>query len=58
MAGLPEHLKARTRPIRESLYQDAKKEFDRMSTYFYEKSTSTIASSLVVAPKAIARLKR
>ena len=52
--GLPDHLKARSRPIRESLYQDAKTEFDRMSSYFYEKSTSTIASPLVVAPKATA----
>ena len=52
--GLPEHLRARSRPIRESLYKDAKKEFDRISSYFYEKSTSTIASPLVVAPKATA----
>ena len=50
--GLPEHLKARPRPIREALYKDAKLEFDRMSTYFYEKSNSPIASPLVVAPKA------
>ena len=52
--GLPDHLKARSRPIRESLYHDAKKEFDHMSSYFYEKSSSAIASPLVVAPKATA----
>ena len=52
--GLPDYLKAHTRPVREALYQDAKKEFDRMRTYFYEKSTSPIASPLVVAPKATA----
>ena len=50
--GLPEFLKPRTRPVREALYQDAKNEFDRMRTYFYEKSTSPIACPLVVAPKA------
>ena len=52
--GLPDHLKARSRPIREALYQDAKTEFHRMQTYFYEKSTSPIACPLVVAPKATA----
>lgn len=50
--GLPDHLKARARPVREALYKDAKLEFDRMKTYFYEKSTSPIACPLVVAPKA------
>ena len=50
--GLPDHLKARARPVREALYKDAKQEFDRMKTYFYEKSTSPIACPLVVAPKA------
>ena len=52
--GLPAFLKARARPVREALYKDAKAEFDRMKTYFYEPSTSTIASPLVVAPKATA----
>lgn len=52
--GLPEHLKAHTRPIRETLYQHAKTEFDRMKTYFYVKSHSPIACPLVVAPKATA----
>ena len=50
--GLPAFLKARARPVREALYKDAKAEFDRMKTYFYEPSSSTIASPLVVAPKA------
>ena len=52
--GLPEFLKARARPVREALYKDAKSEFDRMRTYFYETSTSSIASPLVIAPKATA----
>ena len=52
--GIPDHLKARARPVREALYQDAKTEFDRMRTYFYEPSTSAIACPLVIAPKATA----
>ena len=50
--GLPDHMKAHTRPVREALYKDAKTEFDRMRTYFYVPSNSPIASPLVVAPKA------
>ena len=50
--GIPDYLKARARPVREALYQDAKNEFDRMRTYFYEPSTSSIACPLVIAPKA------
>jgi hypothetical protein len=52
--GMPDHLKARPRPIRDALFQDARKEFDRMQSYFYEKSTSPIACPLVIAPKATA----
>ena len=52
--GLPDHMKAHTRPVREALYQDAKKEFERTRTYFYVPSNSPIASPLVVAPKATA----
>ena len=52
--GLPEFLKAHTRPIREILYKHAKTEFERMQTYFYVKSHSPIACPLVVAPKATA----
>jgi hypothetical protein len=32
--GLPDHLKARARPVREALYKDAKLEFDRMKHTF------------------------
>ena len=52
--NIPAFLKARARPIGEALYRDAKAEFDRMRTYFYAPSTSTIASPLVVASKATA----
>ena len=52
--GLPDFLKAHTRPIRETLYKNAKLEFERMQTYFYVKSNSPIACPLVVAPKATA----
>lgn len=52
--GLPDHIKAHARPVREALFEDAKTEFNRMRTYFYEKSTSPIASPLVIAPKATA----
>jgi hypothetical protein len=49
--GLPDYIKAHTRPVREALYQDAKREFERMRGYFYVPSRSPIASPLVVAPK-------
>lgn len=52
--GMPDFLKARARPVREALYHDARMEFDRMRTYFYEPSTSPIACPLVIAPKATA----
>jgi hypothetical protein len=32
--GMPDHLKARARPVRAALFQHAKNEFDRMRTYF------------------------
>ena len=54
--GLPERMFSRARPIRPELFETAKKEFERLSTYFYEvdpnKCTSPIASPLVIAPKA------
>ena len=54
--GLPERMMTRARPIRPELFETAKKEFDRLATYFYEidptKCTSPIASPLVIAPKA------
>ena len=53
---LPDRMVTRARPIRPELYEPAKKEFDRLSTYFYETNpkvcTSPIASPLVIAPKA------
>jgi hypothetical protein len=52
--GIPDVLRARARPVRQALYQDAKAEFDRMRTYFYKVSTSPIACPLVIAPKATA----
>ena len=51
---LPYRLSPKPRPVRESLYQHAKKEFERLKTYFYEESNSPIASPLVIAPKATA----
>ena len=53
---MPKSIPARARPIRPELYENAKKEFDRLCRYFYEtdkaKCTSAIASPLVIAPKA------
>ncbi len=51
---MPESMKPRARPVNPRLYQTAQKEFNRLSEYFYEKSTSPIASCIVIAPKAIA----
>lgn len=54
--GLPERMMTRARPIRPELFETAKKEFERLSTYFYEtdpnKCICPIASPLVIAPKA------
>ena len=49
---LPSKLAPKARPIRDSLYEHAKAEFDRLLSYFYEESNSPIASPLVIAPKA------
>lgn len=49
---LPSRMYARPRPVRNELYEAAKKEFDRLKTYFYVDSESPIASPLVIAPKA------
>ncbi len=51
---IPKFMKPAARPINPKIYEPAKKEFDRMLTYFYVKSESNIASPLVVAPKATA----
>ena len=54
--ALPDRMITRTRPIRPALYEPAKREFERLATYFYETNpklcTSPIASPLVIAPKA------
>ena len=51
--GMPASMRVRSRPIRQELYVHAKKEFDRLVQYFYDpKSSSAIASPLVIAPKA------
>ena len=53
---LPDHIRAKVRPVCEALYKDAKTEFDRMKSNFYEHSNSTVASLLVIAPKATEHL--
>jgi hypothetical protein len=50
--GMPDSLRPHPRPIRPDLYEPAKNEFNRMRTYFFDGSSSPIASPLVVAPKA------
>ena len=50
--ALPSRLSPKARAVRESLYANAKKEFERLYKYFYVDSESPIASPLVIAPKA------
>ena len=50
--NLPRLIKPKPRPINPRLYENAYKEFMRLLGYFYRKSTSSIASCLVIAPKA------
>ena len=52
--SLPTSMKPRARPVNPRLYDNAKKEFDRLCQYLYEPSTSPLASCLVIAPKATA----
>jgi len=52
--GLPDKVKPRARPVNPKLYAHAKNEFDRLMKYFYRESHSSIASCLVIAPKATA----
>ena len=52
--GLPESMKPRARPVNPKLFAAAKIEFHRLLGYFYRPSTSSIASCLVIAPKATA----
>ena len=49
---LPFSLRPKARPVNPSLYDNAEKEFKRLQTYFYVPSDSSIASCLVIAPKA------
>jgi len=48
----PRRLKPKSRRIPASIYEATKKEFQRLLTYFYEPSNSSITSPIVVAPKA------
>ena len=50
--GMPERMMPRPRPVNPKLLENAKKEMERMLTYFYIPSTSPVASCLVIAPKA------
>ena len=52
--GMPERMMPRPRPVNPKLLEHAKKEMERMLTYFYIPSTSPVASCLVIAPKATA----
>jgi hypothetical protein len=54
IGSLPKEMHVRARPIRKDLYTHARTEFDRLSKYFYQPSMSSIASPLVIAPKATA----
>ena len=49
---LPKIMRPKARSVNPSMLVNAKKEFDRLCQYFYEPSTSPIASCLVIAPKA------
>ena len=51
-SDLPSRLKPPARPVNPKLFSIAKKEFERLKGYFYEDSSSPIASCLVIAPKA------
>jgi hypothetical protein len=56
--NLPVSMKPRARPVNPKLFDNAKKEFERLSKYFYTPSNSDIASCLVIAPKATAPFLR
>ena len=51
-SDMPTEHKAPYRPINPRIFQDTKKEFNRMCQYMYIDSDSPVASPLVVAPKA------
>ena len=52
--SMPRRIKPNPRPIPPKLREATRKEFERMKTYFYLESNSSISSPLVVAPKATA----
>ena len=52
LPGMPSSMRPRPRPVNPRLYDNALKEFNRLRQYFYQESSSSIASCLVIAPKA------
>jgi len=54
LEGMPAIMKPSARPVNPRLYENAKKEYERLLTYFYMRCDGPIASPLVVAPKATA----
>jgi hypothetical protein len=51
---MPAIIKPLSRRINPKIYEVARKEFERLSSYFYRESDSPIASPLVIADKATA----
>jgi len=56
--GIPSRMRPPPRRVNPLLWVNAKKEYDRLLTYFYVPSNSEIASCLVIAPKATAPFLR
>lgn len=54
LSPLPSRMTPAARPVRPALFAAARKEFERLRQYFYVDSRSSIASPLVIAPKATA----
>ena len=54
--GLPDYPRARARPVREALFQNAKTEFDRMRTYFNSLSACNSTQSNSSIYTALRRL--
>jgi hypothetical protein len=52
--GMPQKMMPKARSVNPKLMENARKEFERLRTYFYIPSTSPVASCLVIAPKATA----
>ena len=48
----PKRMKPRSRRVPAAIYEVTKKEFQRLLTYFYEPSNSSITSPIVIAPKS------